>query len=281
MKQPLVSAIVTTKNNHATLEACLRSIVIQTYKYIELIIVDNGSADDTLDIARRYTTNVFTYGPERSAQRNYGVRHAHGRYVFIIDSDMELNSDVVGVCVREVTATPWVTGIIIPEESFGEGFWARCKHLERSFYVGIDSIEAARFIETNVYRQVGGFNETITGGEDWDLTHRIRLAGNIARVHAFIRHNEGRVRFSKSARKMYYYGQHAGAYFAANPTASAMRNQSGPLARYKLFFSRPRTLLRHPLIAVGMLIFKTTEYAAAGLGYWHTRSATLEHVGES
>jgi GT2 family glycosyltransferase len=153
--------------------------------------------------------------------------------------------------------------------------------MERSFYVGEDSIEAARFIETDSYRQVGGFNETITGGEDWDLSRRVSALGDIARVQTPIRHNEGRVRVSKSARKMYYYGQHAGAYFAANPTPSALRDQSGPLARYKLFLSHPRILLRHPFVAAGMLIFKTTEYAAAGLGYWRAKAVALEDARES
>lgn len=245
----------------------MKSIVVQTYSNLELIVVDNSSTDATVPIAKRYATAVFTYGPERSAQRNYAVQQATGEYVLVIDSDMELGRDVVKACMEQVLARPNVKAVIIPEESFGEGFWARCKNLERSFYVGVDAIEAARFFETAVYRQVGGYNEAMTGGEDWDLTRRIRAVTNVARVDEFIRHNEGRVRFAKSARKMYYYAQHAAAYFAANPTRSVLKEQSGPLARYKLFFSRPGKLLRHPVVAIGMLVFKTTEYAAAGLGY--------------
>jgi len=281
MKQPLVSVIVTTKNNHATLDACLKSIAVQTYKHLELLVVDNSSTDDTLAIAGRYTDLVFTYGPERSAQRNYAARHAKGEYLLIVDSDMELGREVAAACVKEVSANPYANAVIIPEESFGEGFWARCKKLERSFYVGVDAIEAARFIKTAIFHQVGGFNETMTGGEDWDITHRLRAVGRVARIHTFILHNEGHVRFSKSARKMYYYGQHAAAYFAANPTPSVVRNASGPLARYKLFFSRPGKLVKHPFVALGMLVFKTTEYAAAGLGYWRMKSGALEKLRES
>jgi len=267
MNQPLVSVIVTTKNNEETLGACLASITRQTYDDLELIVVDNCSADATMAIARRYTKLVFKYGPERSAQRNYGVRQASGEYVLIIDSDMELNERVVEACVAAAQTPPAAGAVIIPEESFGEGFWARCKNLERSFYVGIDAIEAARFFAKDLYTRVGGYNETMTGGEDWDLTYRARAVTRVARVSEFIRHNEGRVRFARSAGKMYYYAQHAAAYFAENPTPSVLRNQSGPLARYKLFFSRPGTLLRHPIVALGMLTFKTAEYTAAGLGY--------------
>src|SRR5687767_12224398 len=147
MKNPLVSIIVTTYNNHATLDACLASILAQDYPRKELIVVDNYSTDDTKEIAQKYTGMVFDKGPERSAQRNYAVEQARGTYVVIVDSDMELSPHVVSACVEAAKEQPALGGIIIPEESFGQGFWAQCKRLERSFYVGVDWIEAARFFD--------------------------------------------------------------------------------------------------------------------------------------
>lgn len=272
--RPLVSVIVTTKNNHATLDACLHSIEQQRYQNVELIVVDNHSDDDTCDIARRYTKHVYLGGPERSAQRNAAVRKANGKYVLIVDSDMVLDNDVVTACVQKTRINPDIEAIIIPEESFGEGFWARCKQLERSFYVGVDAIEAARFFDRSLYLQLGGYNEEMTGGEDWDLTNRFREVTLIDRVAPYIFHNEGHPRFTRTARKMYYYAQHAAAYFAENPTDSLLTDKSGPLARYKLFLSHPRKLLRQPLTAMGMLSLKTAEYAAGGLGYWRAKRAS-------
>ncbi|HSX43247.1 MAG TPA: glycosyltransferase [Candidatus Saccharimonadales bacterium] len=272
MRQPIVSIIVTTRNNTATLDACLASIATQTYEACELIVVDNNSTDNTKAIARRYTTHVYNKGPERSAQRNYAVQKSNGHYVLIIDSDMELGADVVSACVQKVEAGTGVRALIIPEESFGKGFWAQCKRLERSFYVGVDTIEAARFFDKELYQQVGGYDETLTGGEDWDLTRRIRLHTQIGRIHEFIRHNEGRPHFMRTVRKMYYYGQHAAEYFSKNPTNSALTDQSGPLARYKLFFSKPYRLFKNPAIGVGMLVLKTSEYASGALGYARARS---------
>src|SRR5262245_48197635 len=102
MKHKLVSVIVTTKNNTATLDDCLKSIVKQqSYRPIELIVVDNFSTDDTQEIAKKYTSNVFVKGPERSTQRNYGVKKAKGEYVMIIDSDMNLSPKVIEQCVKE------------------------------------------------------------------------------------------------------------------------------------------------------------------------------------
>ena len=96
---------------------------------------------------------------------------------------------------------------------------------------------------------------------------RIGAQTKIARASEFIRHNEGRLYFGKTARKMYYYAQHAGQYFAKNPTKSALTDQSGPIERYKLFFSRPGKLFRNPILGIGMLILKSTEYISGGFGY--------------
>src|SRR6266496_351514 len=264
MSGPLVSVIVTTRNNHETLEACLESIKRQTYIPLEIIIVDNNSTDNTKEIARRYTTHVYNKGPERSAQRNYAVTKSTGTYLLIIDSDMELGERVVRSCVDAVTDTA-AQAVIIPEESFGEGFWAQCKRLERSFYVGQDFIEAARFFERELFDQVGGYSEEMTGGEDWDLSRRMSAVAITTRSDQFIRHNEGRLYFGKTARKMYYYAQHAAAYFAKNPTKSVLTDQSGPLQRYKLFFSDPKKLFRDPLLGAGMLVLKTAEYTSGAL----------------
>ncbi len=273
MKSPLVSVIVTTRNNHETLDACLRSIAAQAYSPIELIVVDNNSTDDTKDIAKRYTPHVFNKGPERSVQRNYAFTKAGGDFVLIVDSDMELEPNVVASCVLVALSDPAIGGVIVPEESFGEGFWAQCKRLERSFYVGQDAIEAARFFSREAFEKAGGYSEEMTGGEDWDLSRRVGSSGRIGRATDYIRHNEGRLYFGKTARKMYYYAQHAVEYFAKNPSSSAFTDQSGPLQRYKLFFSRPDKLLRNPIVGAGMLILKTTEYASGGLGYYRAKKA--------
>lgn len=278
---PLVSVIVTTKDNHATLPACLESIRRQTYPCIELIVVDNHSVDDTVSIAEQYADRVFVKGPERSVQRNFGVRQSHGVYLLIVDSDMELGEEVVAACVACMTREPGRRAVIIPEESFGHGFWAQCKRLERSFYVGQDAIEAARFFDKSLYAQLDGYNESMTGGEDWDLTRRVRQVAQVGRVSVFIRHNEGCPRFMRTVRKMYYYSHTAAAFFAHNSGGTPLTDQSGPLARYKLFFSRPGKLLNNPLLGIGMLTLKTAEYAAAGLGYCQAKWTHIRSSNEA
>lgn len=261
-----VSVIVPTYNSSKFLEVCLESIKQQTYTNIELIVVDNNSIDDTKEIAKKYTDKVFNKGPERSAQRNYGVEQSQGEYIAIIDSDMQLSEKVIEKAVAKIQADNAI-GIIIPEESFGVGFWAQCKKLERSFYVGISWMEAARFFRKDAYIQTGGYDENMVSGEDWDLSQRVKRLGYISRINEFIFHNEGHISLLRTIRKKFYYAQKFSKYVEKNKENRDVRNQTGILKRYWLFLSQPRKLLRNPILGICMLWMKTCEFGFGGLGY--------------
>lgn len=265
MKSPLVSIIVPTKNSEATLQDCLSSIDKQSYAEIELIVVDNFSDDSTPDIAKRHTKHFFSKGPERSAQRNFGVSKAKGEFVVIIDSDMNLSENVISECVQLLNADDQAVGVVIPEESFGDGFWAQCKKLERSFYLGVPYIEAARFFRKNIYESVGGYDADMTSGEDWDLSQRIEQHGELARCESFIYHNEGRISLWKTISKKYYYARLFSAY-QKKGTSPKIAKQTSVIGRYMLFFSKPRKLFANPVLGIGMLFMKTCEFAFGGFG---------------
>lgn len=75
---PIVSVVVTIKNEENNIENCLKSIESQSYpqEKIEIIVVDNNSTDCTKKISRRFTNKVYNKGPERSVQRNFGMEKA-------------------------------------------------------------------------------------------------------------------------------------------------------------------------------------------------------------
>jgi len=246
---------------------CLKSVKNQTYGNIELIVADNNSTDDTKAIARKYTDKVFNKGPERSAQRNFGVSESTGEYVVIIDSDMKLSPQVIENCVRNIEENADNVGVVIPEESFGEGFWAQCKKLERSFYIGVEWMEAARFFRKSVYQEAGGYDEVMISGEDWDLSQRIAKYGTITRVNDLIFHNEGRISLYKTIKKKFYYAQKFASYVAKNKDIGATQNQIGLFGRYWLFLSQPVKLFRNPIRGLGVLFMKTCEFGFGGMGY--------------
>lgn len=108
IKNGLVSIIVPVYNSSERLELCLDSIVGQTYKDIEVLIVDDCSTDGSLEICRRYEAkypyiHVFTKPNEGvSAARNYGMRKASGEYIQFADSDDRLTSDACRLLVQRM-----------------------------------------------------------------------------------------------------------------------------------------------------------------------------------
>jgi len=267
--EPLVSIIIPTKNSAATLEECLNSIKNQSYKNIEVIVVDNNSEDDTKEIAKRYTALVFNKGPERSAQRSFGAMQSQGEYLLFIDSDMVLAEKVVEECVSKIQSNTEVKAVIIPEESFGEGFWAQCKALERSFYLGVDWIEAARFFPKSVFDEVNGYDENCTSGEDFDLHQRVKDTNRtkrIERIESFIRHDEGKPTLISLLKKKFYYGGKIKNYQKKISNNNAYTQQASIFNRYTLYFAKVDKLFNNPLIGCGMVFLKTLEFGSGGLG---------------
>ena len=262
----VVSVIVPTKNSEKFLEKCLISIKEQSYyPNVELIVVDNFSSDRTPEIARKYADKFYQKGPERSSQRNYGAKMSKGKYLLFIDSDMELTKNVIRECVDVVSSEKNIVGVIIPEISVGEGFWAKCKALERECYIGDETIEAARFFEKKVFLKFDGYDEDIAGGgEDWDLPIRIKKSGyKIGRVNALIEHNEGKLSLWKSMRKKFYYAKTVRKYMKKHP--DVVRKQF-TLIR-PAFLRNWKKLMRKPVHCFGMFFMKFCEFGAGGLGF--------------
>lgn len=259
----LVSVIVPTRNSAESLQECLQSIANQSYPSIELLIVDNHSDDATLEIARLFTSSIYTHGPERSAQRNMGARAAHGSYVVFIDSDMVLAPAVVEQCVQTLDDDPAAAkGVYIPERSVGSGFWALCKALERSCYVGDDTIEAARFFDRASFATVGGYDETLTAAEDWDLSQRVAHSGPLRRIDAYISHLEGHLTLGEAMRGKFYYGKSIGRYLRKRHSSTAKQL---PIVR-SAFLRHWRRLVVQPRFTVGMIVLRLCEYMAGAAG---------------
>lgn len=261
----MVSIVITTKNEEKHIGELLGSIASQFYKKFEVIVVDNNSSDRTKEIGGSFNCQVFNKGPERSIQRNFGVEKARGQYVLILDADMTLTKDVLNDCIAKVEKNPVQAALIIPEKSFGTGFWARCKAFEREFYVGDETIEAPRFFRKSVFKRFGGYDEKITGPEDWDLPLRMRKAGiKIGRINSFILHDEGRFSPIKSAKKKFYYASHAQIFLKRHPEQVFT---TGNLVFRPVFFRKWKKLISHPVLAAGMFLMKVIEGFGALLGF--------------
>ena len=257
----LVSIIVTTKNSERTLRACLLSARAQTYPDVEIIVVDNDSADDSMRIAREYADSVMQGGPERSAQRNIGIREACGAWLLVLDSDMVLDPGVVAESVAAAKRCN-ATGVVIPEFSFGEGFWGACKILERSFYEHDGIVTAARFFDRETVVSLGGYDESLTGPEDWDMS--IRVCGSPATVFAQTRilHDEGRHSLGSLFVRKFYYGRSMPRFIRKHGASALSRLNPFRPALFRNVFR----IFKNPLLGCGLVVMKMVESTGGFLG---------------
>jgi glycosyltransferase involved in cell wall biosynthesis len=283
---PLVSVVITTKNEELNIENCLRSIKAQEYNNIEIIVVDNGSSDRTKEIAGEYTDKVYDKGPERSAQRNYGmIEKSNGEYVMFVDADMILTPRLIEDCVEFINKENCLA-LHISEIVLGRNFWSRVRRFERSFYNGT-VIDGARFFRKDKFVEVGGFDETMSGPEDWDIDKKIKQVGKIALVpagqkittndwslanlvknkgvnpynyRAVIYHNESEFNLRKYLKKKEYYAKSFDAYINKwGKEDSDIKKQLGFKYRFFGVFlekGKWRKLLAHPPLALGMYFLR-------------------------
>ncbi len=264
----LVSIIITTKNEQKNIGRLLDSINAQSYKNIETILVDNNSSDQTKDVAKKLGAKVYNFGPERSAQRNFGAKVARGKYLLFVDADMELSKDVVLQCVKLMEKNEETVALAIPENPIASTFWDKVKAHERLIYnrEGDPVTDAARFFRKEIFMRVGGYDETITGPEDWDLPETIKEAGfKIGRISGYINHRERVLSPLTLARKKFYYGLGAHRYLEKHKIPIV-----GPKTVYFLrpiFYKNWLKLIKNPFLTLAMIFMMTAELLGGGLGY--------------
>lgn len=255
-----ISIIITTKNEGLVIDNLLESIADQSLKAYEVLVVDNYSSDDTLKIAKSYKARVYTKGPERSSQRNYGVKMAKGNYVLILDADMTLTPNIIKELSRSSKQI-----VTVPEKSFGVGPFVKFKVFEREFYEGEDSVEAPRFFAKKLFEKYGGYDEKITGPEDYDLPLRMKKDGyKFGRIKSYILHNEKYFNPIKSAKKKFYYASKASLYAKRHKD---MILKQGNFIFRPVFFRKWKKLVSSPFLSIGMLMLKIIEGTGALMGF--------------
>jgi glycosyltransferase involved in cell wall biosynthesis len=253
-----VSVVVAVWNGSRTLKRCLESIRSQSYPCSLVVMVDSTTTDNTYDIATQYADRVLVVTAGAQERRNLGSAVISSDIVGFVDSDMDLESEVVSEVVFAVNSG--AGAVVIPERSFGETYWARVRAYERSFYAAIPSanIESPRFFKSGVFALIGGFDTSLGSMEDTAV--RVILARRsivIGRTHTMINHDEGALTFRGACRKKGCYA----VGMAQVTTRYGVRTMLAFLVD-RPWARRPWLLFRQPTLGVGVIALKSGETLA-------------------
>lgn len=265
--KPLISIIVPTKNSEKYLERCLKSIKNQTFEDFEIIVVDNFSTDKTPEIAKKYADKFFQKGPERSAQVNFGVFKAEGQYVYKVDSDFELNKNVLEECLNEIGKG---FDAIVIHNSLDESvsFLAKIRNFEVSMYKYNLAHSSARFMKKDVYEKIEGFDSSITAGEDYDLQRKLNQSGfktGFIEAEALHLDEPKNKDFFKLMKKFFNYGVDSANYFKKN------NNEVAKQSLRTVYLKHFNKFLKHPILTFCFIFYILSKFLAGGLGLlWGT-----------
>lgn len=182
----MISVIVPTYNRAKVIHKSIDSILKQSYQDFEIIIVDDGSEDDTKNVIEKYNDSRIRYiinnsnihGP--SVARNIGISNSTGDYIAFNDSDDEWHSDKlekqldflkkedVDVCFCQMRKN-FASGRedYIPTQTF-TGDQCNVERILKGSFTGTPAL----FGKAECFKNIG-FDEKITCNEDWELVIRL------------------------------------------------------------------------------------------------------------
>src|SRR5688572_5534864 len=177
---PLVSVVIPCFNQAEYLSSSVTSVVDQSFTDWEVIIVDDGSTDESAEVAERLAAEQ----PDRrirlfrqanaglAATRNAGIGAARGRYIVPLDADDELDPQFLAKTVGILESQPHVAAVGTDAVTFGE----YAERLHARPLASVDAIKRNNCLNycspyrREVWETVGGYNPNMTFGyEDWDF----------------------------------------------------------------------------------------------------------------
>jgi len=185
MNHPIFSIIIPTYNRAKLCLEAVQSVLGQTCESWELIIVDDGSTDDTKEVLKETKDSRFQYvrqentGP--SAARNKGARLARGKYLAFLDSDDLWLPEKLATQKEFFLQNPSFR-ICQTEEIWmrkGKRIYPKKKHKKEAGHIFERALElclvspSAVAMEKELFWSVGGFDENLPAAEDYDLWLRI------------------------------------------------------------------------------------------------------------
>jgi len=183
LNTPFFSVIIPTYNRAELIGDTVRSVLIQNFKNFELIVVDDGSTDNTSEIVDRINDKRLHYykrnNEERGAARNYGIKRSKGQYVTFLDSDDALYPNHLDVARSFIdnNSFPEIFHLAYEIKTYSGKILRRINHkgdLNLNLLKGNDLSCLGVFIKAEIVKE-NLFNENrmLSGSEDWELWVRL------------------------------------------------------------------------------------------------------------
>lgn len=179
---PRISIVITSYNYGRFLGEAIESALAQTLSPVEIVVVNDGSTDDTSDVAKRYPVRLIEQANSGvSAARNRGAREAKGDYLVFLDADDVLEPEYLSRCWDALrTAPARVAYAYTQSRMFGEvtGIDPSAPFSKRRVLDG-NLVNVSALLRRRVFEETGGFDESLRVGlEDADLWVRMLAAGH-------------------------------------------------------------------------------------------------------
>ena len=181
----LLSFIIPVRNEEKEIKCCIQSIKSSVnLKDCEIIVIDNGSSDNSAKFAKEAGTIVLQKNKcFVGAVRNFGAQRAHGKVLCFIDADCAITKrwyDQIRIYVDDLlTKKIGIVGAnytLAPDSNLIQKSWS--SHHFQNFVGPREMVPAGNMIiSKELFTSIGGFNENITSGEDYELCGRVKNIG--------------------------------------------------------------------------------------------------------
>ena len=179
-KQPIISVIVPCYNQGQYLAETLDSVLSSTLQDWECIIVNDGSTDNSADVAKRFVERdsrfrlLYQQNAGPSAARNHGVNESTGEFILFLDGDDKIESEYISSGVSYLKRHTDCTLFYCKARTFGSE--EKIKNWNYTTYRNLlryNSIDCCSIIRRKDFDRAGGFDENMRGYEDWDFFIRL------------------------------------------------------------------------------------------------------------
>jgi glycosyltransferase involved in cell wall biosynthesis len=202
-----VSIIIPCYNQSHFLHDAIESAINQTYKNIEIIVVNDGSHDSTSEVAKRYegVKLIEKENGHLSSARNAGIKVATGKYILPLDADDKIDPEFITKTIDyleyyDIVST-WLQTFGNESKQWGS------KNLEPVYqnFRHNNQINCCSLFKKSVWQELNGYDENMKQGfEDWDLWRRASRQGYKIRIvpeYLFFYRKHGRSMFAEAQEK--------------------------------------------------------------------------------